>query len=226
MTHPTTGRLLVLVGPSGSGKTTLARRLIASDPDRRVFSVSHTTRPQRATETDGRDYHFVDRDRFTAMINAGALVEWAEVHGNFYGTSRRAIEGPLALGQLIVFDVDIEGAANLHRSFARDVDLVFIAPPSWESLVRRLVRRGSESDATLRRRLRTARTELSTVLHQVAVDDAPWSCLINDDLDAACDELEEHVRKGCPPMSAEERRFLGQILACALADPRAAPPVA
>jgi len=215
------GRLIVLVGPSGSGKTTLARALIGADPTRRGFSVSHTTRPRRDGERDGVDYSFVERARFEAMVQDGAFVEWAEVHGNLYGTSRAAITDMLAAGRDVLFDVDIQGAEAIYRAFESRTQLIFVVPPTWHALVDRLVRRKSESEQTLRRRLKTARVELARVIAE-SDRGVPWTCLVNDDLDAAREALESLVRSPRPAMTGGHRELLGAMLQGAQADPRSA----
>ena len=215
------GRLVVLVGPSGSGKTTLARALIGASPQGRCFSVSHTTRPQRSGERDGVDYHFVDRQRFRAMIDRAEFVEHAEVHGNCYGTSRAAIDAPLSRGLDVLFDVDIQGAAALYAAFGAGCQLIFVIPPSWEELVHRLVGRSSETDETLRRRLRTARAELTRVVSALDAG-VPWACLVNDDLDTARETLESMLSSAPQPATAIHVELLRAMLAAANADPLAA----
>lgn len=216
------GRLIILVGPSGSGKTTLARGLIADQPGRRTFSVSHTTRPRRTTEIDGRDYHFVTREAFTALIGEAAFVEHAEVHGNLYGTSKAAIEEPLSAGMDVLFDVDIQGAEQLHAHFGASAHLIFIVPPRWQALVDRLVARSSESEQTLRRRLSTARFELHRVLTTIDAG-VPWTCLVNDDLDDALAELRSMVCRPIVPVTPTERSLLDALLKDAEADPLSRP---
>jgi guanylate kinase len=214
------GRLVVLVGPAGAGKTTLAHRLIGAAPGQRVFSVSHTTRPQRASEVDGVDYHFVGREVFERMIDDGAFVEWAEVHGNLYGTSHDAIAAHLEAGRDVLFDVDIEGATHLHAAFPTQTRLVFITPPSWAELCARLERRGTETTLTMARRLRTARSELAGVLAQIDAG-VRWDLLCNDELERAGAALEALLaRPGAEADAAEERRLAG-ILRDAMADRRA-----
>ena len=180
------GRLIVLVGPAGAGKTTIAHRLVEAEPLRRGFSVSHTTRPIRPKEVNGRDYWFVGRPEFETLRDAGGMAEWAEVHGNLYGTSRAEIGRHFAAGRDILFDIDIVGAHNLLAAYPAETRLCFVVPPSWQALKARLVARGTETDATLRRRLHTARAEL----HAVLASQAPWSVIRNDVLSDAVAEAE------------------------------------
>lgn len=212
-------RLVVLVGPSGSGKTTLAHRLMDRRPGQAAFSVSHTTRPMRVTEVDGQDYHFVDRATFEQMRDRGAFVEWAEVHGNYYGTSRAEVDRHLAAGRDVLFDVDIVGAHNLHQVFGPRALLVFVLPPTWAVMVARLERRGSETEATLRRRLRTARRELQTVLASAA----PWRVVENGDLDLAVGALERLVYgDGGPPTDLAVDPLVQAFVGDAVSDDRSA----
>jgi guanylate kinase len=174
--------LLILSSPSGAGKTTLTRRLQARFGDLR-FSVSHTTRKPRASEEDGRDYHFVDRARFEAMIAEGAFVEWAEVHGNLYGTSGQEIARAKALPGCggMIFDVDYQGARQI-RAKVPDAVGVFILPPSLVELERRLRGRASETEEVVRRRFAVAEREIE---HYALFD----YLVVNDDVDRAFDEL-------------------------------------
>src|SRR4051812_26991801 len=150
--------LLIVSSPSGAGKTTLCNRLRGEFPDLR-FSVSHTTRRPRPTEVDGREYHFVDRALFEAMARAGAFAEWAEVHGNLYGTSMAEIDAARATHRGVVFDIDYQGARQLLACLP-DAVTVFILPPSMEELERRLRGRADESEESIRQRLANARLEI------------------------------------------------------------------
>lgn len=151
-------RPVVLAAPSGTGKTTIARRLVDGDP-RFVFSVSATTRARRPGERPGVDYDFVTADTFDRMLEEGELVEWAEVHGNRYGTPRRNLDAAAARGERVVLDIDVQGARQI-RDTAPDALLLFVLPPSAEALATRLARRGTEARRELLRRLRNAREEL------------------------------------------------------------------
>lgn len=223
------GRAIIFVGPAGAGKTTLAHRLIDKNPDVRGFSVSHTTRAIRPTETDGVDYHFLDRPDFEALIAQDAFLEWALVHDNYYGTARSEVERHLAAGRDVFFDIDIQGALNLYNNLADRALLVFITPPSWQVLVARLEGRGSETEQTLRRRLRTARDEFRAVRDS----DLPWHVVINDALPQAERDLElllaasrlgPQPAAGSAPAVGAMRGLLDRLCRAADADPRAAQP--
>lgn len=175
MTAPQPRLLLVLAGPSGGGKTTVCRRLVGSRPDVR-FSVSATTRDPRSGERDGADYRFLSRESFEALIESDGLLEWAEVHGDLYGTPRDAIPQAAAGGQHLLLDIDVQGARQV-RERVPDAVLVFLAPPSAEVLMERLRGRQSETEERVRRRLNTALSELE------AVEEFDYT-VVNDDLDA------------------------------------------
>ena len=153
--------LLVLSAPSGGGKTTIARNLLRARDDL-GYSVSATTRPMRAGECDGVDYHFLSREEFLRRIEAGEFLEWATYGGNLYGTLREEIERIFAGGRTAVLDVEIEGARQLRASFPNSLHL-FVLPPSAEVLVSRLVGRKSEASAVLRERITRAADELAAV---------------------------------------------------------------
>jgi len=154
------GLLLVLSSPSGAGKTTLARRLIEADSDISM-SLSVTTRKPRPGEEDGRDYTFVDEAAFKRMAEGGALLEWARVFDNYYGTPRAPVEAAIAQGKDILFDIDWQGAQQLSEKMKHDVVRVFILPPSAASLEQRLRARAQDPEDIVRRRMDKASDEIS-----------------------------------------------------------------
>ncbi|WP_084101923.1 guanylate kinase [Demequina sp. NBRC 110051] len=179
-------RLVVLAGPTAVGKGTLVRALKERHPDV-WLSVSATTRAPRPGETDGVEYHFVTPSEFDAMIEADELLEWATVHGTHrYGTPRGPVLTHLADGDPSLLEIDLQGARLVKESMPEAL-FVFVEPPSWDELVRRLVGRGTETSAERERRLETAREELAAVSEFDRV-------IVNDDLDRAVDELEALVR--------------------------------
>ena len=151
--------VLVISAPSGAGKTTLINRLLKSD-ENFMFSVSTTTRPVRNYEMDGFDYNFVTRDVFQKMIHNDEFIEWAEVYGNYYGTTKKEVDRIRKSGKIPLFDVDIQGAKNLRESLEGGI-YIFIIPPSAEILKERLVGRQTENDEQLSIRLENARHEIS-----------------------------------------------------------------
>lgn len=157
---PRRGLMFILSSPSGAGKTTIAKKLLASDGNLSL-SVSATTRPMREGEVDGRDYHFVDRPAFEAMVAEDAFLEWAEVFGNLYGTPRAAVAQGLDAGRDFLFDVDWQGAQQLSQRAREDVVSVFLLPPSIGALETRLRSRGTDSDAVIAGRMARARDEIS-----------------------------------------------------------------
>lgn len=177
--------LLVLSAPSGTGKTTLAHRLKKELPDS-VFSISCTTRPPRGSERDGVDYIFLSEAKFRQMVQEDAFAEWAEVHGHFYGTPRSTVEEAMEQGKLALFDIDVQGGEQIKQRYPMAVT-VLVLPPSQEELERRLRGRGTDSHATIERRLLAARSEIRrgrSFDYRV----------INDDLETALEDLKAIVR--------------------------------
>lgn len=154
------GLMLILSSPSGAGKSTLARLLLEQNPDI-YLSVSVTTRERRPSEVEGVHYHFLTRDRFEKMRDAGDLLEHAEVHGNFYGTPREPVEAALAAGRDVLFDIDYQGAEQLYARMPDDIVGVFILPPSAHELKMRLERRAEDASGVIEKRLKNARTEIA-----------------------------------------------------------------
>ena len=174
------GLCLVLSAPSGAGKSTLVARLRAEFPGF-AYSISCTTRAPRAGEENGVQYHFLAREDFLAKRDAGFFAEWAEVHGNFYGTPKGPVEAELARGRDMLFDIDVQGALQLRKVFPQAL-YVFILPPSREVLERRLRGRGTDSEEVIARRMKNALGELE----QAGNFDYH---IINDDIEEAADEL-------------------------------------
>ena len=173
--------MLVISSPSGAGKTSLTRRLVADHPEL-FLSVSMTTRAVRPGETEGREYHFVDRPDFDRMMASGEFLEWAEVHEHAYGTPRTPVTQSLDAGRDVIFDIDWQGAQTVAKSAPADVVRVFILPPSMADLSRRLHARAQDSEAVIKRRLGRAKGEI-----------AKWSdydyVIVNEDFDVAYAEL-------------------------------------
>jgi guanylate kinase len=178
--EPERGILFVISSPSGGGKGTLIRRILTHMP-RLGYSVSWTTRAPRQGEVNGREYHFVAVEEFEAARERGEFLEWASVHGNFYGTSLKVVERELNAGRDIVLEIDVQGAASVRRIGIAAVS-VFILPPSFEILRRRLTGRQSENSDTLALRLRNSRGEVE---HYREFD----YLVLNDDVDRAATQL-------------------------------------
>lgn len=179
--------IIVVTAPSGAGKTTIAHRVMEELPNLQ-FSVSMTTRPPRDDETEGIDYHFVSEEEFQKHIERGDLVEYEEVYpGLYYGTPRAEIEEK-AREHPILLDIDVKGAENVKRIFGDEALVIFIAPPSIETLARRLRHRGTESTDDLRTRLERAEMEIEKADRFDAV-------VVNDQLDEAVEETLEHVHR-------------------------------
>ena len=169
------GIMLVVSSPSGAGKTTLTRNLLEQE-ENVSLSISVTTRERRPSEIDGSHYHFISKRRFDSMRDADELLEWAEVHGNYYGTPREAVETALAAGRDMLFDIDWQGTQQLYAKMRADVVSVFVLPPSAEELRHRLERRAEDAGDVIIRRLRNAALEIP---HWTEYD----YVLVNRDLD-------------------------------------------
>lgn len=184
------GKTFIICGPSGVGKGTVVARLLASDPTL-YFSVSATTRAPRAGEEDGVHYHFLSRETFEQWIAAGDFLEYAEYVGNLYGTPRLYVDQAMEQGRDVLLDIEIQGAEQVRRKRPETVR-IYVAPPSWRELERRLVGRGTEDMAKVRSRLARGREEFA------AASDFDY-LVINDTVDRAVDELRaimhaEHCR--------------------------------
>jgi guanylate kinase len=174
------GLLFVVSAPSGTGKTTVVERLVQIFPDLGL-SRSYTSRAMRAGEKDGVDYNFITRERFDAMIADDAFLEWADVFGNLYGTGKAETESELAAGRDLVLVIDVQGARQV-RSHGANAIGIFVLPPSFEALERRLRGRSKDSEEAIRKRLATARREIRAVAEYEYV-------IVNDELDACVDRL-------------------------------------
>ena len=169
------GVMLVIASPSGAGKSSISRQLFAQDPNI-ALSVSVTTRARRTDEIDGTHYHFIDVPKFERMRDQGDLLEWAEVHGNFYATPREKVEERLSAGKDILFDIDYQGTLQLYENCREDMVTVFILPPSIAELEARLERRAQDEPEVIAKRLRNARKEME---HYSEYD----YVLVNEDLE-------------------------------------------
>ena len=190
--------LYVVAAPSGGGKTSLIQALLERD-DRICLSISHTTRPPRPGETDGVHYHFVDEDFFQKLVEENAFLEHALVFGHRYGTGRAGVAGQLAEGYDVMLDIDWQGARQVRKSFPNCCS-IFILPPSLEELTRRLSLRAQDSPEVIAKRMQQARSEI-----------AHWDefdfVVINDDFDAALDDLHAIVRQRHPVRHGQEERI-------------------
>ena len=180
------GLMLVISSPSGAGKSTIARTLLETDKGIGL-SVSVTTRQRRPSEIAGVHYHFVSAREFERLRDSNSLLEWAEVHGNFYGTPREPVEAAMAEGRDMLFDIDWQGAQQLQEQMASDVVSIFILPPSMTELQSRLHRRAEDSEEVIRTRLINSRAEIG---HWEEYD----YVIINDDLNSAFDAVQSIVK--------------------------------
>jgi guanylate kinase len=201
---PRRGRLFVIAAPSGAGKTSLVRALMEREPALR-FSISYTTRPQRPTETHGRDYFFVSGEEFAAMVERGEFLEHARVFDNRYGTARAQVEASLGAGQDLILEIDWQGARQIRRAMPECV-AIFVLPPSRAELERRLRGRGTDAETVIQRRLRDA-----------AADMTHWNefdfVVVNDDFDRALDDLLAVVRGTEPERALADRPGLAALAA-------------
>ena len=172
--------LFVISGPSGCGKSTLVRHILDTLPNI-AFSVSHTTRPQRQGEEDGKDYYFVDKAEFDGMISDNRLVEWAVVHGNYYGTSKRELDKNTSGSSDVVLDIDVQGAEQIKKKYRKGI-FIFVMPPSFGHLKKRLEKRGKDAPDVIQTRLAMAKKEIRAYPQFDFI-------IINDDLETAQQEV-------------------------------------
>ncbi|NVM23579.1 MAG: guanylate kinase [Desulfobacterales bacterium] len=175
------GLLFIISGPSGTGKSTVLRVILEKRPELR-YSISYTTRPPREGEQDGVDYDFISKDAFRKKMDSGEFAEWAEVHGELYGTPGRFLDEAFAAGHDVLLDIDVEGAKNIYSGYPEAV-LIFIAPPSVEELEKRLVNRGADSSRAVEQRLKNSKAEMAEAHHYHHV-------IVNDDLAGTVSKLE------------------------------------
>lgn len=203
------GLMLILSSPSGAGKTTLTRQLLQAPELDLTLSISVTTRARRSSEVDHIHYHFIKEKQFLAMRDSQELLEWAEVHGNYYGTPREPVEAVLAQGRDVLFDIDYQGTQQVRASAPDDVVTVFILPPSMRELRARLERRAEDPKDVIDRRLRNARNEITRYELYDYV-------LLNDDIQRTFDQLTailtaERLRR--PRQSQGVRALVDALLA-------------
>jgi guanylate kinase len=206
------GLMLILSSPSGAGKTTLTRMLLQDAAVDLTLSVSVTTRPRRSSEVDGIHYHFISVAEFEKIRAAGDLLEWAQVHGNFYGSPRRPVETILAQGRDMLFDIDYQGTQQVQKTAPEDAVTVFILPPSMRELKARLERRAEDASDTIARRLAAAREEINrwTIYDYV---------LVNEDLQRCYSEVLQILRaerlqrrRAEPGIAAFVDRLMGETV--------------
>lgn len=181
------GKMIVICAPSGTGKSTLLNRLKADIPDLK-WSVSCTTRPMRTGEVHGKDYYFIKPESFEKQIQSDEFIEWAKVHSNYYGTSKRFVTEGLLNNWKMLFDLDVQGADAMKKIYGDQAQVIFIEPPSIEELEKRLVARGTDAMEVIRERINNAQKEL---LHKEKYD----HLVLNDDVNAAYEKLKAVVQR-------------------------------
>jgi len=179
--------IIVISAPSGAGKTTLCSELQRRKPHIK-FSVSCTTRPKRVHEVDGVNYHFLSEQEFTVKMKNNEFIEFENVHGYFYGTLRKTLEDALTQQEMILFDVDVNGAMAIKSNYSDNTYTIFILPPSLDDLKKRLIQRGSETEERINKRLERTAQEME-------YKDKFDACIINDDLAIAAEELNKLITK-------------------------------
>lgn len=181
------GKIIVICAPSGTGKSTLISRLKGDHPELE-WSVSCTTRPMRTGEVDGKDYHFIPKEEFEKQIEDGQFIEWAQVHSNYYGTSKIFVDQGLHYGHKMLFDLDVQGADAMKKIYGKEAHVIFIEPPSIEELEKRLRIRGTDADHVINERISNAKKELARK------KDFDF-LILNDDVDSAYTKLKDAVER-------------------------------
>jgi guanylate kinase len=181
------GALIMIAAPSGCGKTTIAKAILHKHPQM-LFSVSATTRPKRESEIEGKDHFFLTKEEFQKRLQNDELAEWEEIYGNLYGTLKSEIQRALQAGKTMLFDIDVKGALSIQSCFPHESTLIFIKPPSFEELKRRLESRKTENPETFQRRMERVPMELA----QAEKFDVQ---VVNDDLQTAIAQVDEVVQR-------------------------------
>jgi guanylate kinase len=190
------GKILVISGPSGCGKSSLINGVLKEEDDI-YFSLSSTTREIRPGEEEGVNYHYISKEQFEKEIEEGAFLEWAKVHGNYYGTSLKPIYKAIAEDKLVILDIDVQGHAIVKEKFSRILTSLFVTTPTQQELKQRLEHRGTDSAETINTRLKNAKTEMARI-------DEYEYLLINDDFDTALEQFKAIVKAARLKMSEEE----------------------
>ncbi len=197
--------IILITGPSGAGKSSFIHKLMEELP-RLAFSISTTTRPIREGEVDGRDYDFVDASVFDSLIEENSFVEWAHVHDNRYGTRKCRLQSMIDAGQIPVLDIDVQGGVNVIDMYGSELVSVFLFPPSWDELERRLVTRKTDTEEVIATRLRNARTEVGFASRYKY-----W--IVNDELDCAVARMKAVITaEECRPAAFASAPLSGEFL--------------
>lgn len=175
-------QILLISGPSGSGKSSLLSKLFSEFGDKLYFSISSTTRTPRTGEKDGINYHFITKEQFESDVNAGLFLEWANVHGNLYGTSLRPVTHALNKGKVVVFDIDVQGYLLAKKQYPKEITAIFISTKNASTLDSRLKNRGTENDESIKTRLQNAKNEMKYIKEYDYI-------IVNDDIEKAYESL-------------------------------------
>jgi guanylate kinase len=218
MTHVTReGILFCLAGPAGSGKTTIGERLVLDNRGTLVRSISVTSRAPRPNEIDGREYHFVSEDRFVQLIEEGELFEWEKIHDNYYGTLRKSLHDAIHAGVDMLLIIDIKGAVTIKKSFGKNAVTIFVIPPHFEHLEKRMMHRGAIESDELARRLGTAKDEYRYVLDEYERQAHSVDYLIvNEVLEMSYEKVRGVLIAERERLSRLEKQYVQGVLRCTL----------